>query len=45
MSIILQPVRVATGSGEDGMLVRDEEQRLLAVLTRISDESDMAPGQ
>ena len=45
MSFSLQPVRVATGFDEEGMLVLDEEQRLLAVLVRLSDENEVAPGQ
>ncbi len=45
MSINLQPIRVATGSDEGGMLVLDEEQRLLVVLTHISDGSEVALGQ
>jgi hypothetical protein len=45
MSLTLQPTRVATGFDEDGMLVLDEEQRLVAVLVRLSDENEVAPGQ
>jgi hypothetical protein len=45
MTLSLQPVRVATGSDEEGMLVFDEEQRLLAVLTHLSDDNEVAPGQ
>jgi hypothetical protein len=45
MSLSLQPVRVATGFDEEGMLVLDEEQRLVAVLVRLSDENEVAPGQ
>jgi hypothetical protein len=45
MSLILQPIRVATGFEEDGMMVLDEEQRLVAVLARLSDENEVAPGQ
>ncbi len=45
MSFTLQPVRVATGFDEEGMLVLDGEQRLLAVLVRLSDENEVAPGQ
>lgn len=36
MSLTLQPVRVGTGSDEEGMLVFDAEQRLVAVLTHLS---------
>ena len=45
MTLSLQPVRVATGFDEEGMLVLDEGQRLLAVLVRLSDENEVAPGQ
>jgi hypothetical protein len=45
MSLTLQPIRVATGFDEEGMMVLDEEQRLLAVLVRLSDENEVAPGQ
>jgi hypothetical protein len=38
-------MRVATGFDEEGMLVLDEGQRLLAVLVRLSDENEAAPGQ
>ena len=44
MSLTLQPVRVATGSDEDGMLVFTDEQRLVAVLTRLSDQHEGAAG-
>ena len=45
MSFTLQPVRVATGFDEEGMLVFDKEQRLVAVLVRLSDDNEVAPGQ
>ncbi len=45
MSFSLQPVRVATGFDEEGMMVLDGEQRLLAVLVRLSDDNEVAPGQ
>jgi hypothetical protein len=45
MSYSLQPVRVATGFDEEGIMVLDERQRLLAVLVRLSDENEVAPGQ
>jgi hypothetical protein len=38
MSFTLQPVRVGTGSDEAGMLVFDDDQRLVAVLTHLSDQ-------
>ncbi len=45
MTLALQPVRVATGFDEEGMLVLDEGQRLLAVLVRLSDTNEVAPGR
>jgi hypothetical protein len=45
MTLTLQPIRVATGFDEEGMMVLDEQQRLVAVLTHISDENEIAPGQ
>jgi hypothetical protein len=45
MILTLQPMRVATGSDEEGMLVFDEEHRLLAVLTHLSEDNEVAPGQ
>jgi hypothetical protein len=44
MSLTLQPVRVATGFEEEGVLVFDEQQRLVAVLTRLSDQNEGLPG-
>jgi hypothetical protein len=45
MSFSLQPVRVATGFDEEGMMVLDEEQRLVAVMVRLSDDNEVAAGQ
>jgi hypothetical protein len=45
MTLTLQPMRVATGSDEEGMLVLDEDGRLVAVLVRLSDQNEVAPGQ
>ncbi|MCB5176907.1 hypothetical protein [Microvirga lenta] len=45
MTFTLQPIRVATGFDEEGMMVLDEERRLVAVLVRLSDENEVAPGQ
>ena len=45
MTLTLQPIRVATGFDEDGVMVLDEEQRLLAVLVHLSDCNEVAPGQ
>ncbi|KLK89913.1 hypothetical protein AA309_28740 [Microvirga vignae] len=44
MTLTLQPVRVATGSDEEGMLVFDAEQRLVAVLTQLGDQYDGLSG-
>ncbi len=44
MSLFLQAVRVATGSDEEGMLVFDEDHRLRAVLTRLTDRHDGVSG-
>jgi hypothetical protein len=41
----LQPVRVNTGFEEEGVLVFDDEQRLVAVLVHLSDRHEVAPGQ
>ena len=43
MSLTLQPVQVANGFDEDGMLVFSDG-RLVAVLVRLSDENEVAPG-
>ena len=45
MSLSLQPVQVATGHDEGGMLVFDENRRLIAVLTHLSEHNEVAPGQ
>jgi hypothetical protein len=45
MTLSLEPIRVATRFDEEGMMVLDEEQRLLAVLVRLSDGNEVAPGQ
>ncbi len=45
MSFSLQPVRVSTGFDEEGMMVLDSENRLVAVLVRLSDDNEVAPGQ
>ena len=45
MNFTFQPVRVATGFDEEGMMVLDEGQRLVAVLVRLSDGNEVAPGQ
>jgi hypothetical protein len=45
MSFTLHPVRVATSFDEEGMMVLDEQQRLVAVLVRLSDENEVAAGQ
>ena len=38
MSLTLQSVRVGTGSDEEGLLVFDADQRLMAVLTHLGDQ-------
>ena len=38
MTMTFQPVRVANGSDEEGLLAFDEEQRLVAVLTLLGDQ-------
>ena len=37
--------RVATGHEEEGNLVFDDGGRLVAVLVRLSDQNEVAPGQ
>ena len=44
MTLSLRPVRVATGHEEEGNLVFDDGERLVAVLVRLSDENEVAPG-
>ena len=44
MSLTLQPVRVGNGSDEEGLLIFDEEQRLLAVLTHLGEQYDGLSG-
>jgi hypothetical protein len=44
VTLTLQPVRVATGFEDEGVLVFDGEQRLVAVLTHLSDRNEVAPG-
>jgi hypothetical protein len=45
MSFTLQPIRVATGVDEEGMLVLDERERLVAVLTRLGEPHDGLAGR
>jgi hypothetical protein len=45
MTLSIEPIRVATGFDEEGMMVIDGEKRLVAVLVRLSDENEVAPGQ
>jgi hypothetical protein len=44
MSLSLQPVRVGTGSDEEGLLVFDDDQRLVAVMTHLGDQYDSVSG-
>ena len=43
MTLTLQPIRVATGFDEEGMMVLDR-QRLVAGLVRLVDDNEVAPG-
>ena len=43
--ISLKPVQVATGADGDGMLVFDHDQRLVAVLTRLSEQHEELSGR
>jgi hypothetical protein len=45
MTFTLRPVRVATGLDEEGMLVFDGEQRLVAVLTHLSGQHEEIAGK
>ena len=45
MSLLLQPVRVATGSADEkGCLVFDQGQRLIALLVQLSEEHEGEAG-
>jgi hypothetical protein len=44
MSYTLQPVRVGNGSDEEGLLVFNGEQRLMAVLTHLGEQYDGLSG-
>ena len=45
MSLTFQPIRVTRRFDEESMLVLDEDQRLVAVLTHLSDQSDGLSGR
>jgi len=45
MALTLRPVRVSTGHEEEGNLVFDDGERLVAVLVHLSSENEIAPGQ
>jgi hypothetical protein len=45
MSLTLQPIRVATSFDEDGIMILDAEQRLVAVLVGLADDNEVAPAQ
>jgi hypothetical protein len=45
MRFTLQPVRVGTGSDEEGLLVFTDEQRLVAVWTDLSDRYEGVAGE
>jgi hypothetical protein len=44
VTLTMTPVRVATGADEEGCLVFSDD-RLVAVLVRLSDQHEIAPGQ
>ena len=44
MMFTLRPVRVGNGSDEEGLLVFTDEQRLVAVLTHLSDQYEGVTG-
>ena len=44
MTLTLQPVRIGNGSDEEGMLVFNGEQQLVAVLTHLGDQYDSVSG-
>jgi hypothetical protein len=44
MTLVTKPVLVATGADEEGCLVFNDD-RLVAVLVRLSDRHEIAPGQ
>jgi hypothetical protein len=44
MSFTLQPVHVGNGIDEEGLLVFDENQRLVAVLTQLGEQHDSLSG-
>ena len=44
MRLTLQPVRVGNGSDEEGMLVFDDDQRLVAVVTHLGGQYDSISG-
>lgn len=45
MKPTFQPVRVANGCDEEGLLIFDDEEKLVAVVTHLSDGNEVAPGQ
>lgn len=45
MTLSFEACRVRTGHDEEGMLVLDEERRLVAVLVRLSESNEVAPGR
>ena len=44
MTLAFHPIRVATGFEDEGMLVFDGEQRLVAVLSHLAEDNEVAPG-
>ncbi len=45
MTLTLQSVRVGNGFDEEGMLVFNGHHCLVAVLSHLSDDNEVAPGQ
>ena len=44
MNLLLRPVRLANGIDEEALLVFGEDERLLAILTHLSDEHGASSG-
>jgi hypothetical protein len=44
MNLLLRPVRVANGLDEEAMLVFGDDERLVAVVTHLSDEHGASSG-
>jgi hypothetical protein len=44
MNLLMRPVRLANGIDEEALLVFGEDERLLAILTHLSDEHGASSG-